>query len=40
VVAKSLLGIDIGTSKREVRLLQSHVCGRLFAFGMEHAHIG
>src|ERR1700733_2162243 len=38
VVAMSLFGIDIGTSRKEVRLLRCHACGRIFAFSIEHAH--
>src|SRR5271168_3849295 len=35
VVAKSLLGIDIATSKREVPVLLAQVCGHVFAFSIE-----
>src|ERR1700722_10600201 len=36
VVAKSLLGIDIDTSRREVIPPRSLLCRRMFAFSMEN----
>jgi len=38
VVAKSLLGIDIGTSRSKVPPL-TLVCRRMFAFSMQITHV-